>query len=650
MLLLNKKDFPRPPSANTRESIVMASRENAGLNSVASILLSHYVFPIGETAPPTPPSSSSSAQTHNATPSDSEEEEDNVDRRSVQTGIQEARESIIRKDEKLLWLLGKDFHKGPSCRSASSTINNNLSVPTTSTTGSFTSSSGSSTIRRPASSTPTASRIYQDESNSTIGALPEFPSTSRSFAEPRDSVDSFAPSTISDSHRHSRLISTSSSTAPLLSSARPSTTSATSSPHRRVLSAGVLPTSNSTSTTPFTLNHFESSLDSPGLPTPPLQPLDSPSRPFAHLQDLPSSSSSNSYSRTQRNSLDSAKDDLLFGRRESIPFGLCQELSEKEKSELVRRNKKLEKLLGGESLHSGPKKIGTGPKNGVEGSGVKVQRRRWHSEESQLAEGGDGFEGRRMARPVSISIPSLRLGAQSPAQVSPTTVLPDDDLSPTSSHPTNSTTTRPTATLMHRSSSTPSPLTSPSRSSRPSLDLHLFPSNSSSTSTARTARPRNLHHRSSSQSSSTFDQEKRDERRRKLEKVRRVLGERVPLGLVVHTKPQLYDYEEHELAPPAVGGGKGGNAMMKSKSRQMGEKLKEVFVKAEAAAGGGESSKKRSSAREQDRENWVGTQSAPQLGVSGSEKRTTKMSAPGGIQGVEALTKARKLESVSLLL
>jgi hypothetical protein len=90
--------------------------------------------------------------------------------------------------------------------------------------------------------------------------------------------------------------------------------------------------------------------------------------------------------------------------------------------------------------------------------------------------------------------------------------------------------------------------------------------------------------------------------------------------------------------------------MMKSKSRQMGEKLKEVFVKAEAAAGGGESSKKRSSAREQDRENWVGTQSAPQLGVSGSEKRTTKMSAPGGIQGVEALTKARKLESVSLLL
>ncbi|GAA5966046.1 hypothetical protein JCM3765_006553, partial [Sporobolomyces pararoseus] len=619
-------DFPPPPSPSTRSSVMMASRQldaEEAAKSVASILLSHYVFPTGEPFP------SFSAQTH----AESSEEEDNVDTRSIQAGIKEARESIIRKEEKLLWLLGKDFHKGPSCRNST-----NLSVPTTSTTGST--SSSNSTIRRPASTTPTASRIYQDESNSTIGALPQFP-TSHSISEARDSVDSFAPSTIDSHHRHSRLISTSSSTAPLLASARPSTTSnreipLSASPHRRVLSTGILPASSNT----YSLNQLHSPTRTK-TPPPLLQPLDSLSRPFAHLHDLPSPTSN------KRNSLDSAKDDLKYGRRESIPLD-CQELTEKEKSELVRRNKKLERLLG---TTKGNEWL------------AHTQRRRWHSEESELTSTtGDGFEGRRLARPISITIPSLQLGAvqqqQQPGQISPTTVIPpfESDLSPISNSTDSALFPPAQPALMYRSSSSPpysssTSSTSPSYSTRPSLDLHLVQSNSSSSTAPSTLRPRNPPHQTSYTSSHStsssisidpIDQEKRDERRRKLEKVRRVLGERVPLGLVVHAKPQLYDYEEHEHEV----GGK-SSLMGKSRSRQMGEKLKEVF-KTENLVQSGGGGKKRASAL-QDRENWVGTRSTPQLGVPEKKlSRSTTATGGGGIQGVEALTKARKLESVSI--
>lgn len=699
LLLESDTPFPRPLSPSTRASILTTCRQPETVDaarSVAAILLNHYAsVPTANDAP-----AASARPAPDADQGDSEDDEE-VDRRSIQTGIQEARESILRKEQKLEWLLGQNYHKGPSCRHspAAKHHHHHLSAPTT-TLSSAASTSSSSTIRRPASSTPTASRIYHDESTSTVGAMPEF--ASRSLSDARDSVDSYAPSTIAESshHRHSRLISTSSSMAPLLASARPST--AFSSRHGRGAST-------STPTPIYSLDHFRDP-GSPAVPTPPLQPLDSPSsfsRPFAHLQDLPPTTTTTS-KKNKRNSLDSARDDLRDGRRASIPLD-CQELSGGEKSELVWRSKKLEKLLGSRQAL-------------LDGHAAKVSpRRRWRSEDSELTtttptaataaagrESGEGtFEARRRARPSSITIPSSRSGVvqPEPAQISPTTVLPDDqerrDLS--SSGPRearsddttlqdgsttatkNDAPTRP-APLMHRSSSSPTYSTPTS----PSLDLDLVALNASSAATSPTSgpssstvrshhhlRPRHAFHRSkhtslsssvSSASTTTtpldaLEQARRDERRRKLEKVRRVLGERVPLGLVVHTRPQLYEYDEHDhhwsstKTTSLVPGERSSAILMtKSKSRQMGERIKDVFKSDFAgttgSGGGGPGGRKSAAAHLQDRENWVGTQSAPQLGVGGgggaADKRIgQKNLATLAPLGVEALTKARKLESVS---
>ncbi|GAA5894771.1 uncharacterized protein JCM6883_002203 [Sporobolomyces salmoneus] len=647
MFLLQKEnpvDFPRPPASATRSSIMMTSRQLSGKEasqSIASILLNHYVFPEGDSSKATLPTAQTWQASKQEEDDDEEEEEDKADKRSIQTGIKEAKESIVRKEQKLEWLLGENYHKGPHCR----TSPNNLSSSSTSSSD----VASSSPIKRSTSATPTPNRNHQqqDEATSTIGALPEFPS--RSLSEGRDSVDSVnAPSTV-DYHRRSRVISTSSSTAPLIaSSTRRSTTStrdipsppplpsSTSSPHRRVFSTGVLPPSTAA---PFS---FDPPLLSPALPTPPLQSLDSPtsSRPFAQLQTV-------TPIKNKRNSLDSARDDLREGRRESIPLD-CQELSEKEKSELVRRNKKLEKLLGSRI---------TGAATNV-ATNLKSSRRRWHSEDSELVAnddvgsgggGGDGhgFDGRRTARPDSISIPSSQIEAvrQQPAPISPTTMLPLDDVSscqlgpelsaehqPTSSTSTNE--PRPYSPRMQRSSSTP-PFSSPTS---PTFDLHLVPSNSSSTattpSTIRSPKPRSSPF---TRGYDSIEQEKRDERRRKLEKVRRVLGEKVPLGLVVHTKPQLYDYEQYELSPATSGTASSSMGMNKSKSRQMGDRLKEVFKQPERMGG------------VHDRENWVERRDTPQ--TSPDKKGNTKAGGGaggggGGLQGVEALTKARKLESL----
>ncbi|GAA5859385.1 hypothetical protein JCM5353_000284, partial [Sporobolomyces roseus] len=547
----------------------------------ASILLSQYVWP-----------SSPKSRQQFEQRAQEESSEDEEDTRSIHTGIKEARESIIRKDDKLKWLLGEGFQQGPNGKSSQGSSS-------TSSTGS---NKSTSTIRRPITTTPTASRTA-NESTSTLSALPNFPSLAS--AEQRDSVDSYSSPSIdshSSPHRHSRLISTSSSTAPLLHSARPSTSSTSttrtppptihlpSSPHRRVLSTGVIPSNSPYSFLPL----------SPALPTPPLQPLDSPSRPFTYLQDLPSPNSN-----SKRNSLDSAKDDVLSGRRESIPLN-CHELTEREKSELVKRSKKLERLLGSRV-------------------GVKGERRRGIDEEESEAGGRE-----RKSRPKSIDL-SLLVQSVPSAPISPTTVI--NDLSPTStsntSQPTTTNLSPSRAPNMRRSSSSPSPMVSPLHSPTSSTppshpELYLTRSNSSSNPSTKTRRL------SRSGPDSRAKEKERDERRKKLEKVRRVLGERVPLGLVVHEKPQLYEDE-----------GVHGTVMGKSKSRQMGDRIKEVFH--------GNKSEEKRARKDRDRENWVGTQSAPQMGESERKRQGEvkwEASGKGGRQGVDALTKARKLESL----
>ncbi|GAA5924056.1 uncharacterized protein JCM15063_005535 [Sporobolomyces koalae] len=550
--------------------------------TIATILLQHYAsVAVSRVAP-------STDQPLTYATSDDED----ADTRSIQTGIKEARDSIARKDDKLRWLLGDNFEQGPNGKPRAETA-------------------GSSTTLRSARSSAVRS---SEEASSTVSALPDFPPRATSLSEQRGSVDSCV--TVDTTHqRHSRLISTSSSTAPLLSSTpRPSTTSIGEDParptapgasRRRVVSLGVN-TSDAQSPGASSTN---------GAPTPPLQSLDSPSRPFAYLRDLSPSAS-------KRFSLDSAKDDLKNGRRESIPLD-CQELTIQEKSELVRRNKKLEKLLGSQ--------VGT----------HAHEPRRTRSEE----ETGAGIAERRsIARPVSIQIPSVQLGALS----SSTAISPTTDCSPTSKpHPTSDhvgPSPRTRAPHMYRSSSTPSysPLASPTSTSPFSPALQLSRTDSSSLHpTVRLGR--NGSHLGSNRA---IDHE-RDERRKKLDKVRRVLGERVPLGLVVQAKPQLYEYEhdEHLSGTNSASTTTATTASTsKGKSRHMGERLKEVFVKADTGKKASGSTKW----HQHDRENWMAT---PSANLSGGERKMTNGNWDGpahsaGLQGVEALTKARKLESL----
>ncbi|GAA6059803.1 hypothetical protein JCM10212_003698 [Sporobolomyces blumeae] len=458
-------------------------------------------------------------------------------------------------------------------------------------------------------------------------------------------------------------------------------------------------------------------------------------------------------------------------RRGSLPFD-CQELSEQEKSERVKRSKKLDKILGTRAatqrvgVHSAP-------------TLSPVSRTPVGANSPNLRSDSDAFEratafrdqtrspddpvGSGLPPAISRHVPSLSLGH--PVRTLSLGAEPEFDLEAPSSPGARSTShllggTRPSfsssvlttdepppalnheptvsesqfevdesiddaretrlgsldgtgafddppgkatrrAPLMHRSSSTPSVGSArtssfSSTSGSPPYQLHASHSkNADPYGPYHTTRPRGS---SSSSAEPTILEIQRDERRKKLEKVRRMLGDRVPVDLVVHAVPSLYEdvdlraFEREGSTGAGGGGGVGGVGMNTSRSRQVGERIKEVLLfrtspptshtpaypehpRSQRHAGDRlHSSKTKDRKTGRTRDDAAGTQSAPARSTHRSPGRRAGMGSttgiplpesrrdasrdgkkrasveglpvPAGKQGVDELTKARKLESL----
>ncbi|GAA5938138.1 hypothetical protein JCM1841_007043 [Sporobolomyces salmonicolor] len=557
---------------------------------------------------------------------DAFEEDEDADTRSIQTGIREAQASITRKDDKLRWLLGPNFQQGP----------NAATTAESSSFGIASSNGSSSTIRRPLKNRPGLADAYElrddaispADSSSTIVPFSDSPLHARALSD--GSIDSFAPLLhMHDSppagSRHQRLASTSSSLSPLIPrSEYPSTSwqSASSSiMHRRGVSTGIL-TPSSFSAPNLSLNDA-GPVPSPGGPTPPLQRLEdeSTTHPFDGL--APADSRLGAPLSPRRISLDSALDEHRSGRRESLPLNR-NKLSDQEKRELVRRSKKLEQLLGTRVGEKDARHVFVGK----------------GAAENDPSSGMVSPTNTSFARPSAPRRPSTAPG---PSSLSPTAAsfsssstshsVSDHRRASCLSHSSSNASLSPSPG-MQRSSSSPSRRSS-SFSSAHSPDYMYFSSTSG------------RHHRMS-----TFDRQdlaregkERDERRRKLEKVRRVLGERVPVGLVVPPKDTAKTEEGAKAAA-------GGASPAKSRSK-MGEIFKGALLGGLKGNGYG---KKASGSQEEvnpppahQQETFVQVEIQDER-----EGRRRENSAPeqgaravaGGVHGVDALTKARKLESL----
>ncbi|GAA5877598.1 hypothetical protein JCM1840_005853 [Sporobolomyces johnsonii] len=628
-------NFPSPlsPSAMSavsstlsfrRRPITFPSSSNplpvaSTFRSIAATLLEHYVSP----------SFRQEDRLVRALWADDDvfEEDEDADTRSIQTGIREAQASITRKDDKLRWLLGPNFQQGPNAGSSAE-------ASSFGTTGS---NSSSSTIRRPPKNHLGLAHGYAlrndastpADSSSTIMPFSDSPLHARALSD--GSIDSLAPSLhMHDSppagSRHQRLVSTSSSLAPLIHKVSTSSNSASSSiMHRRGVSTGTLATSSSSA--PSLSFNDAGPIPSPARPTPPLQRLEdeSTSHPFDSLAPaIPHSSSGLGAPLSPRRiSLDSALEDYRSGRRESLPLNR-NELSEQEKRELVRRSKKLEQLLGTRVGERDARHVFVG-KGAVE----------------NVPPAG-------MISPTNTSFPIP------PAPGRPSIAPCSSALSPTAASFSSSSTsyasdTRRTSYLSHSSSNA-------SLSRSPGMQRSSSSPSRRSSSFSSAHSPDHMYFSYTSgqrRRISTFDRQdlarerkERDERRRKLEKVRRVLGERVPVGLVVPPKDPGKAEEEGVKVVA------GGASMTKSRSK-MGEIFKGALLGGLKGNGHG---KKASGSHDEVNPPPTQPQEAfVQVEVQAQrEGRRRETSAPeqgvralaGGAHGVDALAKARKLESL----
>ncbi|KPV77020.1 uncharacterized protein RHOBADRAFT_51986 [Rhodotorula graminis WP1] len=487
-----------------------------------------------------------------------DEDEDDADTRSIAAGIRDAHASIVRKDDKLRWLLGDNFQPGAKASSSSSSL---------STRGA-----------------PHHLHLGGAGANGKVKAAQQARARELSGASTASSTTSAAPGdaiAAASSKRHQRLTSSTSSTAPLLlhDPADPtSSSSPTSSPsrpsfspngrtsflHRRVLSAG-----NERIHAPPPAALLSTSLEDAAAAAPAHEPrlAASPARPFADLAPAvphvrgaspgpgpalgPPSPTS-----PRRVSLDSALDAHRGGGGGGGGVLLhCDSLSAEQRRALVRRSKKLEGFFGAPFQESAAARVLVDRRPGVQGGGGGA---------------GDGL-GRDEVSPTNASFTverPLPLGSSAPAAATASSGASTSTSSrraslappgPTAGYAFGSPTSRSTRLDARR----PSAL-SLSASSQGSLtNLARHPSSTSTTSPSLSPRsPTNpggrpsLHRSSSSPSrgrrSSSFSsladtrhtyfservaadraRDERDERRRKLDKVRRVLGERVPLALVV---------------------------------------------------------------------------------------------------------------------
>ncbi|GAA5974153.1 hypothetical protein JCM11641_003469 [Rhodosporidiobolus odoratus] len=597
------------------------------------------------------------------------EEEDDADTRSIATGIREAHESIARKENKLRQLLGENWQQGPHATPASSPAPSSKRAwstrpvsysPETSMPGS------SHTVRPPR---PSQSAIRRGDSfESDLSAVSPV-SSPPSVPPEGDRVRS-----------HHRFVSTSSSQTPLIDEPSSPSSPAASPPrsflHRRGMSSqgGLIYAPSS-----LTLPSAKPGLPpvSPAIPTPLLQrDLDSPSTVGKPFQDLaPAVPISPPHgaglragpSSPRRTSLDSSLD-FVYGHPRAAGGGIPlnkNALTANEKRQLVRRSKKLEGFFGATFQEEAAHRVLSGGRGGQPES-VSPTNTAFPLPASVPAAGASS------GRPAAASLSSAITGHARQASLAPP--CPQSHAIPWPSYQSG-TRTRQATDLSHlsRSSSTsslapPSPTYSHpppthSRSSTSGLQptfARMYRSSSSpsrrSSSFSSLASPDHAYFSHHPRRMSTFEREdqarererEREERRRKLDKVRRMLGERVPVSLVCG---------EDENEGLGVGSASVSAPMTKAKSTGgavsgllKGVKLGGGTGGSGAAGGGG-------GVAGQEKQLAVPPRAGGDAGwtyVEPHEDARSRVATPNrpmpagrvGRQGVEALNKARKLESL----
>ncbi|GAA5996941.1 uncharacterized protein JCM10292_006099 [Rhodotorula paludigena] len=548
-----------------------------------------------------------------------EDDDDEADTRSIATGIRDAQASIARKDDKLRWLLGDNFRKGPQAGSSAAAA---LGVAN-------------------ASVTPPRRSLHA--THPPVGGEQARVSLAREREDSAGTVDSHATartdaSDASGHHsagkrHHHRFTSTSSSVAPLLDSFGRGERA-----HRRAAS------SLSTAALPG-LPPLAQAVDVPTA----LQrdSSDAAAKPFADLAPAlhtPSSSTSPTTSRRadspRRISLDSALD--------------CNTLSAAQRRELVRRSKKLEGFFGATFQESAAAKVLVDRRGGQQ-----HQQHQQHQPPAEVSPTNASFppssgapnassthtspdpstrraslappggpmagytfgtasssaaspsrtDGRR--RPSLLSLDSrassqCALSAPSSARGSTGSLTPGGPTSPSGGAGVS-------APRMRRSSSSPSRGRRSSSFSSLAEPSHVYFST-------------RAQRRRSSEEQHEAETRERDERRRKLEKVRRVLGERVPAGLVVVSA------EAAETPAMMMGRSRGKGGVVGGRFR---DKLKR-------GAPGAKDGASRAALRPPGGDRgwqYVEPQWLDEGGHDGGEARK-------GTQQLEALHRARKLENL----
>ncbi|BGP37233.1 hypothetical protein JCM10449v2_001138 [Rhodotorula kratochvilovae] len=602
--------FPSPLPSSTVSSIAVtlaatrrspaASKQRTDVaRQTLATLLGHYVSPVsfGRRAEPggriafassvaddaliidafpSPPAPSvvAAASSTASTTSDDDDDDPDADTRSIAAGIRDAHASIARKDDKLRWLLGDNFQPGASPRAGSSSA--------------------------PTRSSPQPARTRELSHESSMSSL---------------AAGSGSSSPVTVSKRHQRFTSTSSSTAPLLNEDAASASRPPLSPtsrsflHKRGVSTGSA-LINAASPPPLPLQQTSRRIS--GEITLPPQPFGDLAPAIPHVAAPSSSLAPPAPLSPRRTSLDSALDARRAGGTQR-PMN-CNNLSAEERRALVRRSKKLEGFFGApfqeeaaaRVLVDGQRDLLSAPAGALSPVTGSTPSTAPSSRRASLAPPGAGpAQGHTLGA-------ASRLDARRPSALSLSSSSQGSTSASASGAAASAGGSRPPRSpRLHRSSSSPSRGRRSSSFSSLAEPQHAYFSE-------RLARER-----------ARDERDERDERRRKLDKVRRVLGERVPLALVVPGEAGAEPEEPQagEGAPMGrsrsrggVGAGVGGMLRDKLKRGQ----APAPPVGAGADPGWGYVEPRWEEAPRED-------------GDEGTRK---------GRQGVEALQKARKLENL----
>ncbi|KAM0748160.1 hypothetical protein T439DRAFT_75530 [Meredithblackwellia eburnea MCA 4105] len=518
--------------------------------------------------------------------------------RGAEDTVREASLSILRRDDKLRWIFGDNFQRRTSSASTSSANStprqsppqppnyshyplSGTPVPSTSVPSV---EAGVSFVPRPSTHNPNTSVQHSTPPKARPLSMSSFESLSSAFSAGAASAMGAARGSGSGSgssgRPHRRVYSTSSSVVPLLDRER-SESSPPVTPSRAVPTTRTsFPSPPGTAPfAPYSLSPSTRRVPSPSYSFPPVKndkaPHEAPSSPhpfgnFHAIVSSPTSPPSPPFANSSTPVI--AAGPVASSSGDSPPLTTTNNLTQAERTKLVRKSKKLNKMFG-----------------------VPLEER---AAEEVLVRVRSELPPPLSGSGVALS-PGGRRRYSFPPPVSPVgTPSPTSPCAPHSSQDEGS------GSPMTRSISNPGP------GGFGPASLRLRSSVASST-TSMDDSDYAYHH--SRHSISKAPHRHREERRKKLDKVQRLLGERVPPGLV------WSDHPTRSMAPIS-----GGVGMARGNSRKLGGIFKGLGFGGSNAGSGRK--------REQSGETTGGSGSAGGVEVE-IEIETVETSSPGIIQG-----------------